>query len=220
MDDPVFLGSGGPTARSSAVRPRDRQQVARLRSRENQYRHLGGRSRDSPVAKEALDRIAQIYAVEAKARGKPVDDRLTIRATAKPLLANLFAWMEATARKLSARSVLAEAFRYTIKRRVALSRFLDDGRLEADNNIAENALRGIALGRKNYLFAGSDAGGERVAAMYTLIGTARLNDVNPEAWLADVLARIANGHPINRIDELVPWNWSPGPRLASALSPH
>lgn len=164
----------------------------------------------SPVAKEALNRIAQLYAVEAEARGKPVPDRVAIRATSKPLLADLFAWMEAAARKLSARSALAEAFGYTLKRRIALSRFLDDGRLEADNNIAENALRGIALGRKNYLFAGSDAGGERAAAMYTLIGTARLNDVNPEAWLTDVLARIADGHPINRIDKLLPWNWPQG----------
>jgi transposase len=159
----------------------------------------------SPVAKEALDRIAQLYAVEAEARGKPMHDRLAIRVAAKPLLADLFTWMEATGRKLSARSVLAEAFRYTIKRRVALSRFLGDGRLEADNNIAENALRGIALGRKNYLFAGSDVGGERAAAIYTLIGTAKLNGVNPEAWLADVLARIAAGHPINRIEALLPW---------------
>lgn len=107
-------------------------------------------------------------------------------------------------------TALAEAFRYTIKRRVALSRFLGDGRLEADNNIAENALRGIALGRKNYLFAGSDAGGERAAAIYTLIGAARLNGVNPEAWLTDVLARTADGHPINRIEELLPWRWSQG----------
>jgi hypothetical protein len=133
---------------------------------------------------------------------------LAIRVAAKPRLAGLFAWMEATARMLSARSELAEAFRYTLKRRVALSRFLDDGGLEADNNIAENALRGIALGRKNYLFAGSDAGGERAAAIYTLIGTARLNGVNPEAWLTNVLACIADGHPINRIEELLPWRWS------------
>jgi transposase len=162
----------------------------------------------SPVAKEALDRIAQLYAVEAEAQGKPVHERLAVRAAAKPLLADLFAWMEAAAHRLSARSALAEAFRYTLKRRIALSRFLDDGRLEADNNIAENALRGIALGRKNYLFAGSDAGGEPAAAMYTLIGTASLNDVNPEAWLTNVLARIADGHPINRIDDLLPWSWS------------
>lgn len=161
----------------------------------------------SPIARETLDRIAQLYSVEAEARGKPVAERLAIRAASKPLLAELFAWMEETVSKLSARSELAGAFRYTLKRRVALSRFLDDGRLEADNNIAENALRGIAIGRKNYLFAGSNAGAERAAAIYTLIGTAKLNGVNPEAWLTDALSRIADGHPINRIDELLPWNW-------------
>lgn len=146
-----------------------------------------------------------------------MDDRQAIRAAAQPLLDEFFGWMESTVRKLSARSALAEAFRYTQKRRVALSRFLDDGRLEVDNNIAENALRGIAIGRKNYLFAGSDTGGERAAAIYTLIGTARLNGVNPEAWLTDVLARIADGHPINRIEALLPWNWFRGlPALTSS----
>ena len=107
--------------------------------------------------------------------------------------------------KLSAKSELAEAFRYTIKRRDALTRFVTDGRLEVDNNIAENAMRGIALGRKNYLFAGSDTGGERAAAIYTIVQTAKLNGVNPEAYLGISLAKIAEGHPINRIDELMPW---------------
>jgi len=111
--------------------------------------------------------------------------------------------------KLSAKSALAEAFRYTLKRREALSRFVTDGRLEADNNIAENALRGIALGRKNYLFAGADTGGERAAALYTIVQTAKLNGVNPQAYLRDTLAKIADGHPINRIDELMPWRFWP-----------
>jgi hypothetical protein len=161
----------------------------------------------SPVAKEALDRIAAVYAVEAEARGKAAAERLASRATAKPLLADLFDWIGATILRLSAKSALAEAFRYILKRRAALSRFLDDARLEADNNIAENALRGIALGCRNWTFAGSNAGGDRAAAMYTLIGTAKLNCLDPEAWLRDVLARIADGHPINRIDELLPWHW-------------
>ncbi|MGK9232535.1 IS66 family transposase [Inquilinus limosus] len=161
----------------------------------------------SPVAKEALDRVAAIYAVEAEARGQAAAERLRIRAAAKPLLAGLFDWMGATIVRLSAKSALVEAFRYILKRRAALSRFLDDARLEADNNIAENALRGIALGRRNWTFAGSDAGGDRAAAMYTLIGTAKLNGLNPEAWLRDVLARIADGHPISRIEELLPWHW-------------
>jgi transposase len=100
---------------------------------------------------------------------------------------------------------LAKAFRYTITRREALTRFLADGRLEADNNVAENAMRSIALGRKNYLLAGSDSGGERAAAIYTLVASAKLNGLNPETYLKDILAKIADGHTINRIDELVPW---------------
>lgn len=128
-----------------------------------------------------------------------------LRTETAPLLDAFFAWADATLTRLSAKSALAEAFRYTIKRRAALSRFLADGRLEVDNNIAENAMRPIALGRKNYLFAGSDAGGNRAAAIYTIVQTAKLNGVNPEAHLTDVLTRIAEGHPINRITELMPW---------------
>ena len=107
--------------------------------------------------------------------------------------------------KLSAKSELAEAFRYTIKRREDLSRLLTDARLEIDNNVAENAMRCIALGRKNYLFAGSDSGGERAAAMYTIMQTAKLNDLNPDNYLRDTLTKIAEGHSISRIDELMPW---------------
>ena len=110
-----------------------------------------------------------------------------------------------TLTRLSAKSELAEAFRYTSSAVVALTRFVTDGRLEADNNIAENAMRAIAVGRKNYLFTGSDSGGERAAAIYTIVQTARLNGLNPEAYLNDILTRIADGHPINRIAELMPW---------------
>jgi transposase len=113
-----------------------------------------------------------------------------------------------TIAKTSAKSALADALRYTIKRREALSRFVGDGRLEPDNNIAENAMRSISLGRKNYLFAGSDEGGDRAAAMYTIMQTAKLNRLNPEAYLTDTLTRIADGHPINRISELMPWQIS------------
>ncbi len=163
----------------------------------------------SPVAKGALDRIAAFYVVEAKAQFAPVAERVAHRAETAPLLVSFFDWADQTVAKLSAKSALAEAFRYTLKRRDALSRFVTDGRLEADNNIAENALRGIALGRKNYLFAGADTGGERAAALYTIVQTAKLNGMNPQAYLRDALAKIADGHPINRIDELMPWRWLP-----------
>jgi transposase len=170
----------------------------------------------SPVAKEALDRIAAIYVIEDKARFAPAAERVEHRKATAPLLDAFFDWAKATEGKLSAKSELAAAFRYILKRREALTRFVTDGRLEADNNIAENAMRKIALGRRNYLFAGSDAGGERAASIYTLVVTARLNGLNPEAYLKDVLTRIAEGHPINRIDELTPWRMisTPDPQPA------
>ena len=162
-------------------------------------------AKKSPVAKEALDRIAAFYVIEERARFAPSDERLAHRAETVPLLDAFFDWAGKTVSKLSAKSDLAETFRYTIKRRQALTRFLTDARLEIDNNIAENAMRGIALGRRNYLFAGSDSGGERAASMYTIVQTAKLNSLNPEAYLRETLARIADGHPINRIAELMPW---------------
>jgi transposase len=163
----------------------------------------------SAVAKAALDQIAEFYAIEEKARFAPPTERLEHRTATLPLLDAFFAWAQATERKLSAPSELAKALRYTITRRTALTRFATDARLEADNNIAENAIRGIALGRRNWLFAGSDAGGERAAAMYSILQTAKLNGVNPEAYLTNTLARIADGHPINRIAELMPWAYQP-----------
>ena len=163
----------------------------------------------SSVAKTALDQIAELYAIEDKARFAPPAERLAHRAAAIPLLDAFFVWAQTTERKLSARSALAEALRYTIKRRTALTRYATDARLEPDNNIAENAMRGIALGRRNWLFAGSHAGGKRAAAMYSILQTAKLNGVNPEAYLTNILARIADGHPINRITELMPWAYQP-----------
>lgn len=130
---------------------------------------------------------------------------MRLRAQTIPLIDGFFGWAIGMLAKLSAKSPLADAFRYALTRREALIRFLSDGRLEADNNIAENAIRGIALGRKNYLFVGSDTGGERAAAIYTIVQTATLNGLNPEAYLRDTLAKIAEGHPINRIQELMPW---------------
>lgn len=159
----------------------------------------------SPVAREAIDQIAAFYEIEASARFTPPDERLAHRAALPELLDAFFTWAETTERKLSAKSALAEALRYAITRRAALTRFATDPRLEADNNIAENALRGIALGRRNWLFAGSNEGGHRAAAIITILQTAKLNGLNPQAYLTETLTRIADGHPINRIAELLPW---------------
>ncbi len=169
----------------------------------------------SPIASEALARIAALYEIEAALRGRPPDQRRTERrARAGPLLDQMHGWLSAQLTQLSSRSVLAAAIKYALARWPALIRYRDDGCLEIDNNAAERALRAVALGRKNYLFAGSDAGGERAAAIYSLIGTAKLNGLDPEAYLRHVLACIAS-HPINRIDELLPWNVAE--RLSSAL---
>jgi transposase len=160
----------------------------------------------SPIAAEALDRIGRLYGVEAEIRGRPADERRSVRqARAGPELEALRGWLQTTVTKLSTKSELALAIRYALSRWTALTRYRDDGRLEIDNNAAERALRAVALGRKNWLFAGSDDGGERAAVIYSLLGTAKLNDLDPEGYLRYVLERIAD-HPINRIEELLPWN--------------
>jgi transposase len=168
-------------------------------------------STKSTVAKVALDRIAEFYVIEDQARFAPPEERMAHRAATIPLLDAFFTWAQAAERRLSARSELAEALRYIIKRRIALTRFATDARLEADNNIAENAIRCIALGRRNWLFAGSHSGGERAAAMYSILQTAKLNGVNPQAYLTDTLTRIAAGHLISRIAELMPWAFQSTP---------
>ena len=168
--------------------------------------HLAHRS---PVAAEAMERIAALYAIEKEIRGHAAGERREVRGTrARPLLGSLKQWLEETLGKLSRKSDTALAVRYALSRWDALLRYVNDGRIEIDNNAAERSLRAVALGRKNYLFVGSDAGGERAAAIYSLIGTAKLNGLDPEAYLRHGLSRIAD-HPINRIQELLPWNCAP-----------
>ena len=161
------------------------------------------------IAKEALDRIGALFDIERVVAGKPPEIRRAVRQrTARPKIDELATWFDAQLQKIPGKSDLAGAIRYARSRWVALTRYLDDGRLEISNNAAENQIRPAALGRKNWLFCGSDTGGERAAAFYTLIRTARLNGIEPEEWLTDVIARIG-AHPINRLAELLPWNWRP-----------
>jgi transposase len=161
----------------------------------------------SPLALEAVRRIDALFEIERAINGQSADQRKAVRQEqSAPLVADLAAWMRTERAKLSRGNDIAKAIDYMLKRWTAFTRFLDDGRVCLSNNAAERALRGIALGRKSWLFAGSDRGGRRAAAMYSLIVTAKMNDVDPQAWLADVLARIAD-HPANRLDELLPWQW-------------
>jgi transposase len=172
----------------------------------------------SPLALEAVRRIDALFEIERAINGQSAKRRRAVRQELSvPLLADLEAWLREQRAKLSRGNDLAKAMDYLLKRWTAFTRFLDDGRICLSNNAAERALRGIALGRKSWLFAGSDRGGQRAAAMYSLIVTAKMNDVDPQAWLADVLARIA-AHPASRIDELLPWNWQPrsAPRSQAA----
>jgi transposase len=163
----------------------------------------------SPLALEAVRRIDALFEIERSINGRSAERRRAVRQElSAPLVADLESWLREQRAKLSRGNDLAKAMDYMLKRWPAFTRFLDDGRICLSNNAAERALRGIALGRKSWLFAGSDRGGQRAAAMYSLIGTAKLNDVDPQAWLADVLARIA-AHPAHRVDELLPWNWRP-----------
>jgi transposase len=160
----------------------------------------------SPITAEALDRIGALYGIEQEIRGQAADRRREIRQTrARPLIDAFHGWLELKLTTLSAKSDTAAAIRYALSRWRALTRYIDDGLIEIDNSAAERALRAVAIGRKNYLFAGADSGGERAAAIYALVGTAKLNGLDPELYLRTVLTSIAQ-HPINRIEELLPWN--------------
>ncbi len=163
----------------------------------------------SPLALEAVRRIDKLFEIERSINGDSSERRRAVRQElSAPLIADLKAWLHEYRPKLSRGNDLARAMDYILKRWAAFTLFLDDGRVCLTNNAAERALRGIALGRKSWLFAGSDRGGQRAAALYSLIVTAKMNDIDPQAWLADVLARIAE-HPARDIDALLPWNWQP-----------
>jgi transposase len=163
----------------------------------------------SPIAAEVLRRIAELYATETSIRGRNAEQRRQVRDTSsRPLLDAMKPWLEIELARIPGRGALAEAIRYALARWEALCRFLDDGRIELDNNPVERVIRPIALGRKNHLFAGSDGGGIRWATVCSIIATAKLNGVEPFAYLKDVLERMSNGHPMSRLDDLLPWNWT------------
>ncbi len=169
----------------------------------------------SPMAMAAVQKIDAIFAAERAINGRLAHERLAARRTeVAPLVDELIVWMRSERARLSRHNEVAKAMDYMLKRIEAFTRFLDDGRICLSNNAAERALRGIALGRKAWLFAGSDRGGERAAVMFTLIQTAKLNGVDPQAWLADMLARI-NDHNVQRLDQLLPWNWKAAEQLAA-----
>jgi transposase len=170
----------------------------------------------SPIAVEVVRRIDALFEIERTVNGRSPEERKAVRqARSAPLVADLHVYMETQRAKLSRGHDLARAMNYMLKRWKSFTRFLDDGRVCLSNNAAERGLRGIALGRRSWLFCGSDRGGQRAAALYSLIVSAKMNDIDPQAWLTDVLARIAS-QPAHRLDELLPWNWKPKPDAAIA----
>ena len=172
----------------------------------------------SPTAAEAIRRIAQLHESEEQVRGRTPEERRAARNTrARPLLESMREWLETSLSKLSRKSDTSAAIHYALARWNALVRYCDDGRIELDNSAAERALRGIAIGRRNYLFLGSDSGGDRAANIYSLVGSAKLNGLDPEAYLREVLTRIAD-HPITRIEELLPWNVAANPQSEKPLA--
>ena len=165
-------------------------------------------SQGSAIAEEAIRRIAELYAVEKEARGKPPDERVALRqAKSKPIFDDLEEWLHAQLPRISGKSQLAQAIRYALGRMPKARPYLDNGSLSLDNNSAERAMKPVAIGRKNWMFAGSEGGGKAMAIAFTLIETAKLNGIDPQAWLTWVLGRIAD-HKINRLDELMPWSYA------------
>jgi transposase len=163
----------------------------------------------APIAIEAIERIDALFAIEREINGMTPQERLRVRNERSRLLViELESWLREQRARVSRNSETGKAIDYSLKRWSVLTRFLDDGRLCMSNNAAERELRAVAVGRRNWTFAGSDEGGRRAAALYTLIATAKLNDIDPQAWLADVLARLPD-HPAKRIHQLLPWNWHP-----------
>jgi transposase len=169
----------------------------------------------APITAEAVKRIDGLFAIEREINGLMPPERLRVRQErSRPLIIELQTWLREQRARLSRNSDTTKAINYSFNRWDAFTRFLDDGRLCMSNNAAERELRAVALGRNNWTFAGSDEGGRRAAAIYTLLATAKLNDVDPQAWLADVLARLPD-HPARRIGELLPWQWCGSRRLAA-----
>lgn len=172
----------------------------------------------SPIAVEVVRRIDALFAIERAINGQRPEGRLEARKSAsRPLVDDLHSYLREQVAKLSRGHDLAKAIQYMLRRWPAFTLFLEDGRVCISNNAAERSLRGVALGRKSWLFCGSDRGGHRAAAMYSLVVTCKMNGVDPQAWLADVLSRIA-GHPVHRLDELLPWNWRPAAQPVSVLA--
>src|ERR1700726_4319532 len=209
---PLYLAerSPGPIVEAGCWSHARRPFFAMADIEENARRRAAGRNPVlSPIAIEMVRRIDALFETERSINGKSAEERRTVRQEqSKPLVEELQAYMREQRAKLSRGHDLAKAIDYILKRWAAFTLFLDDGRACLSNNAAERALRGIALGRKSWMFCGSDRGGQRAAAMYSLIVTAKMNGVDPQAWLADTLARIAT-HPAHRLDELLPWNWTP-----------
>ena len=201
--------SPGPVLEAACWAHARRPFFAMADIKENARRKAVGRQEIplSPIAIEIVRRIDALFAIERSINGKSAEERLaTRRRLSRPLVDDLHAFMSAQLARLARGHDLVKAINYILKRWPAFTRFLEDGRVCLSNNAAERGLRGIALGRKSWLFCGSDRGGQRAAAMYSLIVTAKMNGIDPQAWLTDVLSRIA-AHPAHRLDELLPWNW-------------